>query len=140
MKSLIALSSNREPTGELCRRAAHKVDLTAGGRRCHPVDPDLEPAFAVEIAIGFRHRMRDPGIVNARQSLFQHQILGGQQPPLQIAPGRGCYARPTRLIAPSMKTPVGRPSESRRIWPSAGAVDSLPTLARRIASEFAQPA
>ena len=48
--------------------------------------------------------------------------------------------RMIRFFALSTKMPVGRPEASLTIWPWEAACVSAVTLARRIASEFAQPA
>ncbi len=52
----------------------------------------------------------------------------------------GGIALVTSPIAPSIRTPVGWPPPSRKLWPSPGGVESRVRPARRIASELAQPA
>ena len=123
MKSLMARSSNRAPSGPACGRRLTNATSPPVGRRGHAVDPDHELALAVELAVDLGSAARDPGVMDAGQA-------GGEPDPGPPAAGggrRACVgagtARPTRPMAPSMKTPVGLPSLSRRIWPSDGAFD-----------------
>ena len=63
--------------------------------------------------------------MDAGQARREDQLLGREDSPLQIVGLGRRHDAATRPIAPSMKTPVGWPSWSRRIWPSEGALVSL---------------
>ena len=90
MKSLMARSSNRAPAGPACGRPADELDLAARGRRGHAVDPEHELALAVELAVDVGGAPRDAGVVDAGQARLQRQVLGREQPALdvELASGR----------------------------------------------------
>ncbi len=70
-------------------RLADEVSVNSRRRRGHAVDPDHEPAFAIELAVDLSGISQNSGVVHARQARFEHEPLCQEQVPLDIVAGRG---------------------------------------------------
>ena len=109
MKSLMARISNRAPSGPAWGGLPTDLTSLAGGGRGHAVDPDLELALAVELAVDVGGAPRDAGVVDAGQARAEGHLLGREQPAADVELGRSRH-RAADQAHGAVDEDAGRPS------------------------------